>query len=320
MSAPQAYLILGGTTKAATSALFAHLAAHPRVSPARLKEPRFFLDPEYPLETAFPFARGLAAYESLFPPRAGAHVRLEATPDYLHSPGSAARIAATLPGARVAFALRDPIARLVSWYRFARAGGRLPRGLGFAEFVSAQQVTQAAGARREQPLLALAQGRYVEDLERYRAALGAERVHVLFQEELVSDPAPVLRALAEFAELDPAPLARPFALENPTRAQRSPALHRGYVRLGFRLRNACAAHPRLFAALRRAHGLVKPAYALANARAPEEVVLAPELRAELERFYAPSVRRLAEWLGRRPPWLGYGEGHGADEARRPSHA
>lgn len=315
MSAPQAYLILGGTTKAATSALFAHLATHPRVSPARLKEPRFFLDPEYPLETAFPFARGLAAYESLFPPRSGAHVRLEATPDYLHSSGSAARIAATLPGARVAFALRDPIARLVSWYRFARAGGRLPSALGFAEYVSAQQAGPP-GARREQPFLALAQGRYVEDLERYRVALGAERVHVLFQEELVSDPAPVLRDLAEFAGLDPAPLARPFALENPTRAQRSPALHRGYVRLGFRLRNAFAAHPRLFAALRRAHGLVKPAYALANARAPEEIVLAPELRAELERFYAPSVLRLAEWLGRRPPW----EGYGLEGTRRPSHA
>lgn len=300
-AAAQPSLILGGTTRAATSALFAHLAAHPRVAAARLKEPRFFLDPDYPLETAFPFARGLAAYEALFPPRADA-VRLEATPDYLHSPGTPARLAATLPGARVVFSLRDPITRLVSWYRYARAAARLPPGMSFAAYVARQR----AGACGEQPLRALAQGSYAADLERFLAVLGPERVHVLFYEELVADPPAVLRSLAGFAGLEFAPLARPFRLENPARATRSPELHRGYVRLGFHLRNACAARPRLFALLRRAHRLVKPVYALVNVRAEERVELEPRLAAWLADYYAPSVQRLAGLLGRTPPWTGYG--------------
>ena len=297
----QPYLILGGTTRAATSALFAHLSLHPRVAPSRLKEPRFFLDPDYPLETAFPFARGLAAYEALFPARADA-LRLEATPDYLHTPGTAARLAESLREVRVVFSLRDPSARLVSWYRYARAAARLPRGMTFDEYV-ARQRTHAGG---EQPFRALSQGRYADDLGRYLDVLGRARVHVLFHEELVAEPAAVLRPLAEFAGLAYEPLARPFARENPALATKSPRLHRRYVRFAFHLRNVCATRPRLFSLLRGVHGRVKPLYARVNARAEEPLDPDPALAAWLTEYYAPSVQRLAGLVGRAPPWNGYG--------------
>jgi hypothetical protein len=298
---PAPYLILGGTTRAASSALFTHLAAHPHIAPARLKEPRFFLDPDYPLEAPLPFARGLAAYEALFPARSGL-LRLEATPDYLHSPGTARRLARALPEARVVFTLRDPRARLLSWYRYARAAGRLPRGLSLAQYVERQR----RDPPREQPFLALAQGHYAEDLERWFAALGRARVHVHFYEELLAAPTPAFTALAAFAGLEPGPLARPFALENAARPTRSPALHRAYLRLAFRLRQACATRPRLFAALRRAHRLVKPLYLRANAGRETSPALTPELEAWLTEHYRPSAEHLERLLGRRPPWLGLG--------------
>jgi hypothetical protein len=297
------YLIIGGTTKAATTALFAHFARHPRVSPARLKEPRFFLDPDYPLDGAVPFARGLAAYEALFPPRPEPAVRLEATPDYLHSPGTARRIRGTLPAARLVFSLRDPIERLLSWYRFARGAARLPRGMTLEEYVERQR----HGAGGEQPFRALSQGRYAEDLQRFLEELGPERVCVLFHEELVRAPGAAVRAVARFAGLDPAPLSGvAFEVRNPTRAVRSPRLHRRYVRLAFHVRNWSAARPRLFAALGRAHRALQPLYWGVNARMEPAPVLGAELRERLTEYYAPSVARLAALLGRRPPWEGYG--------------
>jgi hypothetical protein len=211
----------------------------------------------------------------------------------------------------VVFCLRDPIARLLSWYRYARAAARLPRAMGPAEYVACQR----AGRGTEQPYRVLAQGRYAADLERYFAAFGSARVHVLVYEELLADPMRVLAGLAAFAGLDPAPLARPLARENAARGTRSPALHAAYVRLGFRLRHACATRPWLFAALRRAHRLVKPAYALVNARSEPAPEFDGRTAAWLGEYYAPSLEPLARLIGRVPPWTA----HGLVPARR-SHA
>ena len=297
-------LILGGTTKAATTALFAHLARHPRVSPAVLKEPRFFLDPDYPLDRPVPFEGGPAAYDALFPPRPEPCVRLEATPDYLHSPGTAARLRAALPEALLLFSLRDPIERLVSWYRFARGAARLPADMGLADYV-ARQMARPGG---EQPFRALAQGHYVEDLGRYLERFPPRQVRVVFHEDLVRDPATEVAGILRFAGLEPEPLAgTPFEPRNPTRAVRSPELHRRYVRLAYHLRNWTLGRPRLFGALRRAHAVVRPLYWNLNARRgdgarAERVEPDAALRERLVAHYAPSVERLAEVLGRRPPW------------------
>ena len=44
------YLIIGGTTKAGTTSLHAYLSDHPQVCASSIKETRFFLDRDYPLE------------------------------------------------------------------------------------------------------------------------------------------------------------------------------------------------------------------------------------------------------------------------------
>jgi len=95
------YLIIGGTTKAGTTSLHAYLNDHPQVCASSIKETRFFLDRDYPLEAKYRSDDGLEYYEEYFAHRGAAAVRVEATPDYLYSPGTAARLAAALPQAAI---------------------------------------------------------------------------------------------------------------------------------------------------------------------------------------------------------------------------
>lgn len=311
MSAARPVLLLGGTTKAASSALFAALAAHPGVAASRIKESRFFLDPDYPLEAPVPFARGLAAFDALFAPDppGAMRLRVEATPDLLHSPGSPARVAATLPDARVVFVLRDPVDRLWSWFRFARGLGAV-RG-DFAGYVADQRSARGTG----QAYRALAQGDVAPDLERWFVALGRERVHVQFFERLASDPEAELTRLATFAGLDPAFFrGRALPVENETRPVRAPGLHRGYVRLAFRLRQWTHRRPRLFALLGRAHRAVKPLYLRLNAGGTEVERPPADVVAELVEHYRPAVERLRALVGP-VPWPRYDRVPGARAPR-----
>lgn len=310
--AEPAYLLIAGTTKAATTSLFTWLAAHPRVAPARIKEPRTFLDSDYPLAPSVPYARGLAAYAALFAARGPGALRLEATPDYLHSPGSAARIRAELAEVRLVFSLRDPLARLLSWYRYARAGGRLDPAESFEAWIRRQE-RAPHGAQHDR---ALAQGRYAADLGRYFELFSRAERLVLFHEELEARPREAVRAVCALAGLEPDFYDEfDFAVHNATEGQRHPRLQHAYHRLAFHARRVTAGVPPLFALLRRAERVARPLYRRLQARAAEEVELAPALERELIDFYADDVRALEALLARRVPWPRF-----AERAREVPHA
>lgn len=293
------YLLLAGTTKAATTSLFAWLAAHPRVAPARIKEPRYFLDPDYPLEPSVPHARGFAAYAASFEERGPGALRLEATPDYLHSPGSAARIRAELARVKLVFSLRDPLTRLVSWYRYARAEGRLDPRESFEAWIRRQQ-RAPHGAQHDR---ALAQGRYTADLARYYERFERSELLVLFHEELERDARSAVHAVCAFAGLE-AGFYDDFAFEarNRTAGHRYPRLQRAYHRLAFETRRRTVRVPALHALLRRVHRSVSPLYRRWNAASEAPVEIPTELEHELVEFHAADVRALQALLGRAVPW------------------
>ena len=59
------YIIIGGTTKAATTSLYFYLADHPNVCASNIKETRFFLDADYPLPVKYRLEDGLEKYEKV---------------------------------------------------------------------------------------------------------------------------------------------------------------------------------------------------------------------------------------------------------------
>ena len=187
-------LIIGGAPKAGTTALHAWLDAHPDAYAGRFKEPNFFNEH---------FDRGWAWYESLFDGRRGEPVVADVSPGYLIEPEAPSRIAGGLPNVKLAFVLRDPVARLESQYWYAVMRGTDSPTVAFGDFIRSEE----AWPRRCVEL-----GRYASQLRRYIQQFGAERVLVLLHEELSADRPAALGRLAAFAGL-----GRAGAAELPTK-------------------------------------------------------------------------------------------------------
>ena len=132
MSANQyQHFIIGGTIKAATSSLFNYISAHPQVCGSRVKETWFFsMDYSGDLEGDY------KQYASYFSPTAENTILFEASPDYLaYKENVAPRIKQVLPDVKLLFVLRNPVARLYSYFNFAKGGLQLPQDMSFEKFV-----------------------------------------------------------------------------------------------------------------------------------------------------------------------------------------
>ena len=197
------YLIIGGQPKSGTTSLYDWLSVHPDICPSRLKEARFFLDADYPLRSSNRFdGENIEAYGNLFNETEGNSVKvyLEATPDYLYS-RSAIRIAELLPQAHIIFILRDPVERMVSWYKFARQRAMLREDISFDAYV-AMQTDSSVKPDTPVYMRALEQCRVEKYLPAFREAFG-DRCLVIDFAEMGIDPAGVVKRVCAFAGLNP---------------------------------------------------------------------------------------------------------------------
>ena len=295
-SARTRHLIIAGSTKCATTSLHAYLITHPEVCGARMKETRYFLHSEYPIAVRRSYRPG-TSYESLFD-SAGDRLRLEATPDYLYSEGTAHRMR-ELPGLKVAFVLRHPIDRLLSWYRYARQTGMLARDVTADDYVCAQLDGQAP---REQHYLALEQGLYSRYLAAYFDCLESEQLLLLRYEDVVTQPAAAVERLCRFAGIDASHFRGfDFRVHNRTVDPRFPALVRGYRRVRAWAQACVIGMPRASAAL---HAMrIRVARLLPSASPSTELApaLAAGVRERLIAYYkgeGQCVARLAAGDGR----------------------
>jgi Sulfotransferase domain len=189
-------LVLIGAMKCGTSALHAFLDLHPQIAMSQPKELNFFFGPDTGNGQsaaqrgwgAGNWSHGLAWYASHFP--ADSPVRGESSPGYTspNHPGVAERMAATIPGARLIYLVRDPIARAVSQYHHHRVEGTERRPIAEALLDPASQY--------------ISRGRYHERLQPFLARYPRERILVLAQEDLRHRPAPTLRRVFGFAGAD----------------------------------------------------------------------------------------------------------------------
>jgi hypothetical protein len=187
--------VILGAQKAGTTSLAAWLSRHHACWIAPEKEVHYF---------DLGLAKGEPWYRSRF---AGAPWRAragEATPYYLFHPRCAERIARTLPAARLVVVLRDPVERAISGYFHSVRFGKEPLAVGQAMDAEAARLAEDDALEARDPGAYLehrqwrsyqARGDYASQLARYHEAGCADRIHVLFFEELVATPVPVLDAL-----------------------------------------------------------------------------------------------------------------------------
>lgn len=185
------YIILSGTSKAATTSVYNYLADHPSVCQSNIKQTNYFLDAKTQstlgLHATHTFTEDMKNFENYFSCLESQAFKLEATPDYMYYEESAKRLKAfsTTHNTKLVFILRDPVTRFKSWYNFGKQQGDLPETTSFKEFY--EQSKNYKG-NSSPSLMAFDTGFYSKYLNKFIQDFPKENLEFFFYEDLISDP------------------------------------------------------------------------------------------------------------------------------------
>jgi len=289
-------LIIAGTNKSGTTALYRYLGDHPTVILSKFKESKFFLTPVEKRE-----GNVREQYQSQFIGNdSEPKLFVEATPQYL--PGGATianRIGSVFPDAKILFVLRNPADRVISYFRSSYGQPKLPTyGIEFDLFVSeairamqvdddnVEQLTGRERAFRQE----LRISRYAQFLPAFVDQFGADNVLVTFFDQLQSSPRDLMNEICGFVGIDSHAYNNfVFTVENQTRIHRSTSLQNVSGTLNARLEPVLNRFPSLRRAARHMYDLV-------NVPHGEQIAIPDESKQRLEEFFAPWNARLASWF------------------------
>jgi hypothetical protein len=206
------YAFVIGAPKCGTSSLYSWLTAHPAVVGSQPKETFYFVDPDYPLRRQRHVqTHGPDGFERFFPGPHAVALRLEATTHSLYQETTPARVHELFPDARVIAILRDPADRVLSSFRYTGNNlGAIRNGLSFSRFVELilegrhDEIRPYVRSDRRYRMLIqeLSQSTYLPHLLRWRTVF-RDSLRVMQFERIAADPAPEIRALAAWLDIDP---------------------------------------------------------------------------------------------------------------------
>jgi hypothetical protein len=292
------FLIIGAP-KAGSTALHTALTRHPHLYGAKVKEPKFFLCDGQPPDAVGQRGPGdahsaqewiwrRADYERLFSDAPAGALRFESTPFYLWDRASHARIAETIPSAKLIAVLRDPVDRAFSNWTHLWADGLEPCP-DFVLACEAEPWRVAAGWAPFWRYLEL--GRYGEQLEHLFRYFPREQVHVVRYRRLVDHPAEALDDICAFLGVATGVLDHIPGSNVGRWAPHTPANHalRTTIRIGARA--GAYVHPRHW---RRAERALLRLLQRGSAPRPS---LTPDQRAALVGGFADDNALLCQLLG-----------------------
>jgi Sulfotransferase family len=293
-----------GHAKSGTTALYEMLRRHPQIYMPASKEPWYLARELHDRPPPRPdgIARTLDEYLLLFADALPSQRIGEASPLYLWSRTAADAIAGVAPRARIVAILREPASFLRSLHlQFVETYVETE-----SDFRTALSLEQERREGRQIPpytywpqtLLYSEHVRYVEQLERYRAAFATERMLVLIYEDFKRDNEATLRTVMRFLEVDD---AGPVELieANPTVAVRSQRVHELVHAVSVGRGPVSVAVKRALKAL-TPRGLRRSALRATQQRVLYTSPPAPEerLMLELRRRFKGEVEALSEYLDR----------------------
>jgi hypothetical protein len=275
---PDVFIV--GAPKCGTSAMDQYLAAHPQVFMAKKEMHGFGADLRFGAQF---YRRDLAAYLEEFASRKG---------EIRH---------AFNPEARIIIMLREPAEMLYSLYsQFRYDGNEHLRS--FEQALAAEDDRRAGRQITRQTyfpqgLVYRDTARYTEQVRRYFDIFGREQVLVIIYDDLRADVRATYCRVLDFLGVDSSRIATDFKVVNGNKSVKHSVL-RGRLNDPLVRSTAVAIGRRLprpvFTAL---HDAERRLWKL-NSRPERRLPLAPELRAQLKREFAPEVERLSQLLGR----------------------
>jgi hypothetical protein len=294
----RANAIIAGVNKAGTTSLFVSLSGHRDVAAAAVKETRYFLPARWgrPLEPS-------SVYDEYFSDARDAKIRLEATPSYFYGGTEVADAMLEVCGdrLRVIVVLREPVSRFWSFFNYQKARLRIPEDMTGDEYLERSDGLDDSDFRDpdNERWFAFRGGCYAEWLPQWQDRFGS-RLGLVWFEDLMNEPARVLREVATFLGIDPDGYeSLELASENRTTAYRRAGLQR----------LALQANDRLERFLRRHYGLkerLRAWYYRVNGSQRRERIPST-LRATLADRYIEPNARLREQMSAlhhpMPEWL-----------------
>ena len=283
---PEIFLI--GSAKSATTSLANSLSRHPNISLGSIKEPNFF-------SHQASFAKGFDWYSSLYDDIGPDQLALDASTGYTRwpqNPGTAARIHACAPAARLIYLMRHPVDRAYSHFVHRWSKERFPDTpftMSFSEYVKTDP-------------MCLDSSNYQAQIEAYLEYFPRESLLCLFTDDVKQDHIGVLQTICRFAEIDDA--AEHFA-QPPSKDNQAHDYLEGRVRVMVtdRIKSIPIVKPLLPLVpkpLREGlYGLIRRTTLGASA---EQVftppALTPEVRQEMVEKFAASNAWVEEFTGR----------------------
>ena len=191
---PNTFLI--GAQKAATTSLYYWLSQHPEIcAPLSVKDYAFFTRDEY-------YNLGMSHINSYF--KEGYHdqkIVLQGSVHYIFFENAIKRIYDQQPKAKFILALRHPIDRAISAYRYAKKFNYESET--FERAIELEQKRlQSSDVRIQSECTYLHHGLYYKQISTFLKYFDQKQLHVCFYEDIKSNPDSVIKEIFDFLNVD----------------------------------------------------------------------------------------------------------------------
>lgn len=221
------FLIIGAA-KCGTTSLYHYCAQHPDIFMSPNKSPRFFVYEGQDLDPSHPVHRStitrLEDYQALFAGSNGERARGEASTAYIAHPEAIERMKRYVPEVKVIAMVRNPVDRTHSHFLHAIKSGLEPGHVTFEDALWGERRGVKIGSHvRDRPYIRMSF--FHRMLEPYREAFGADRLRILFFDDLVKDPVAFAQRVYGFLGVDAAFVPATETVYQKTGVPRNKALH-----------------------------------------------------------------------------------------------